>query len=70
MRRANLIVAEVLQALKAKIAPGVTTLDLDRVAEELTLKRNAIPAFKGYSTLPVCIDKRRNSSWNPIQSNA
>ena len=38
MRRANLIVAEVLQELKAKIAPGVTTLDLDKLAEELTLK--------------------------------
>jgi len=49
MRRANVIVAEVLQALKEKVAPGVTTLDLDAIAEELTLKRKAIPAFKGYS---------------------
>jgi len=43
------IVAEVLQELKRRVAPGVTTLDLDAVAEELTLKKNAIPAFKGYS---------------------
>ncbi len=49
MRRANVIVAEVLQALKEKVAPGVTTLDLDALAEELTLKKKAIPAFKGYS---------------------
>jgi methionyl aminopeptidase len=49
MRRANIIVAEVLQALKERVAPGVTTLDLDAVAEELTLKKRAIPAFKGYS---------------------
>jgi methionyl aminopeptidase len=49
MRRANVIVAEVLQALKVKVAPGVTTLELDAVAEELTLKKGAIPAFKGYS---------------------
>lgn len=49
MRRANLIVAEVLQELKRRIAPGVTTLELDAVAEEITLKRNAVPAFKGYS---------------------
>jgi methionyl aminopeptidase len=49
MRRANVIVAEVLQALKEKVAPGVTTLELDAVAEELTLKKKAIPAFKGYS---------------------
>jgi methionyl aminopeptidase len=49
MRRANVIVAEVLQELKRRVAPGVTTLDLDTIAEEMTLKRNAIPAFKGYS---------------------
>lgn len=48
MRRANVIVAEVLQELKKKVAPGVTTLDLDELAEELTLKRKALPAFKGY----------------------
>ena len=49
MRRANIIVAEVLQALKERVAPGVTTLDLDAVAVELTLKKKAIPAFKGYN---------------------
>ncbi len=49
MRRANFIVAEVLQELKRRVAPGVTTLELDAIAEEMTLKRNAIPAFKGYS---------------------
>jgi methionyl aminopeptidase len=49
MRRANVIVAEVLQELKRRVGPGVTTLDLDAVAEEMTLKRNAIPAFRGYN---------------------
>lgn len=49
MRRANTIVAEVLQELKQRVAPGVTTLDLDAIAEEMTLKRKAIPAFKGYN---------------------
>jgi methionyl aminopeptidase len=49
MRRANVIVAEVLQELKERVAPGVTTLELDTIAEELTLKKKAIPAFKGYS---------------------
>ena len=44
-----MIVAEVLQELKARVAPGVTTLELDTIAEELTLKKKAIPAFKGYS---------------------
>ena len=59
MRRANVIVAEVLEALKERVAPGVTTLDLDALAEELTLKRNAIPAFKGYNVAgriyPCCL---------------
>jgi len=49
MRRANVIVAEILQQLKEAVAPGVTTLDLDRIAEELTYKNNAKPAFKGYT---------------------
>jgi len=48
MRRANVIVAEVLQELKKKVAAGVTTLELDELAEELTLKKKATPAFKGY----------------------
>lgn len=49
MRRANLIVAEVLQELRQRVAPGVTTLDLDAIAEEMTLKKGALPAFKGYN---------------------
>jgi methionyl aminopeptidase len=48
MRRANIIVAEVLKELQEKVAPGVTTLELDALAEELTLRKKAIPAFKGY----------------------
>ena len=48
MRRANVIVAEVLAALREKVKPGVTTLELDATAEELTYKRGATPAFKGY----------------------
>ena len=49
MRKANVIVAEILQELKARSVPGVTTLDLDAIAEELTLNKKAIPAFKGYT---------------------
>jgi methionyl aminopeptidase len=48
MRRAGGIVAEVLQRLQEEVRPGVTTLELDRIAEELTRKRGAVPAFKGY----------------------
>jgi methionyl aminopeptidase len=49
MRAANVIVAEVLAELRATVRPGVTTGELDRVAEELTRKKGAIPAFKGYT---------------------
>jgi methionyl aminopeptidase len=59
MRRANIVVAEVLRALREKALPGVTTLDLDAIAEELTLKKKAIPAFKGYNVAgrvyPCCL---------------
>jgi len=49
MRRANVIVAEILQELKKKVSPGVTTLELDALAEELIYKKRALPAFKGYT---------------------
>ncbi len=48
MRAANLIVAEVLAELCEHMHPGVTTAELDRIAEELTRRRGAEPAFKGY----------------------
>lgn len=49
LRRANVIVAEILEELRRRVAPGVTTSELDAVAEELTYKKKARPAFKGYT---------------------
>lgn len=48
MRAASLIVAEVLDAVEAKVRPGVCTEELDALAEEITRKRGAKMAFKGY----------------------
>jgi methionyl aminopeptidase len=48
MRAASAVVAEVLEALRERAKPGVTTGELDEVAEGLTRKRGAVPAFKGY----------------------
>ncbi len=48
MRAANLIVAEVLAALEDTVRPGITTAELDAIAERLTRQRGAVPAFKGY----------------------
>lgn len=48
MRAANRIVAEVLVELRRRVQPGITTRELDRVAEEMTRRSGAVPAFKGY----------------------
>jgi methionyl aminopeptidase len=60
MQEANQIVADILQTLKEKSKPGVTTQDLDRVAEEMALKRNATCAFKGYRGYPWALCASRN----------
>lgn len=48
MRRANMIVHDVLQALAEMVAPGVTTADLNAKAAEMTKAANAEPAFLNY----------------------
>jgi len=55
IREASLIVHDVLQTVIAALAPGVTTLDLDRIAEQETVARGAQPAFKGYHGYPASI---------------
>lgn len=49
MREAGQIVALTHQELKKYIAPGITTKELDRIAEEYIRKNDAIPSFKGYN---------------------
>lgn len=48
LRDAGKIVAETLVEVKKAVKPGVTTLDLDQIAEKYIKSRDAIPAFKGY----------------------
>ena len=48
MRRAGRIVAEVLAIIEEALKPGVSTAELDRLAEEHILRSGAIPSFKGY----------------------
>jgi methionyl aminopeptidase len=55
MRVANHLVAEVLTALEAAVAPGVTTADLDRLAERMVREGGAEPAFKGYRGYPATL---------------
>ena len=51
----NRIVAEVLSVLRQKVKPGVTTRELDKIAEGVTEKRGAKPAFKGYRGYPFSL---------------
>ena len=48
MRAANLLVADTLAELGKMIHPGVSTADLDRVAEEYIRDHGAVPTFKGF----------------------
>jgi methionyl aminopeptidase len=48
MRRSSGIVAEILAEVASRVRPGVATGELDALAEELTRKKGAKPAFKGY----------------------
>ncbi len=55
MREAGRLVGEVLTELMAHVAPGVTTADLDALAEKRIMRAGAVPAFKGYHGYPATI---------------
>ncbi len=52
MAKASRVVAEALAVLKNAVKPGITTDELDRLAESEICARGAIPAFKGYRNYP------------------
>ena len=52
MRHAGLILADVLDAFEAALRPGVTTGELDALAEEMIQSADAVPSFKGYGSHP------------------
>lgn len=55
LKRSNAIVAEILEKLKKMIVPGITTKELDQIAEEYILHKGAHPAFKGYRGFPATL---------------
>ena len=55
LRRVNQLVAQVLAELRQMAAPGVTTADIDRVAEARVRAAGAEPAFKGYHGYPATV---------------
>jgi len=61
MRKSNAIVAAILEELRKKIRPGLKTIELDRLSEEMALKKGARPAFKGYRGYPYSLCTSVNS---------
>lgn len=55
MRQAGLLVADTLRALADAAAPGVTTAELDALAEQRIREAGGIPSFKGYHGFPATI---------------
>src|SRR5580698_3809856 len=55
MRQSGRIVRQVLDYLKSLVAPGVTTMDLERAAEKKIKELGAKPAFKGYYDYPCVL---------------
>lgn len=55
MRDAGKILAEVHEQLAEMIAPGITSLDIDRKGEELIRAAGCLPSFKGYEGYPASI---------------
>lgn len=55
MRRAGLVVADALAAVRERVAPGVTTADLDAVAAAVIVDAGATPSFLGYHGYPATL---------------
>jgi methionyl aminopeptidase len=55
MRDAGKIVASALEEVKQAVSPGITTQELDALADKYIAKQGASPAFKGYHGYPACI---------------
>lgn len=55
MRKAGRIVGETLNLLGEKVRPGITTAELDRIAEEFITKHGAKPSFKGLYGFPASL---------------
>ncbi len=55
MARAGAVVARAHEAVRAALRPGLTTLDLDRIAERVVRGAGATPSFKGYHGFPATL---------------
>lgn len=55
MKESGRITEEALNLMEKSIRPGISTHDLDRIAEEFITKQGAVPSFKGYGGFPGSI---------------
>lgn len=55
MREGGKILAEILNYLKEKVEPGMSTLDLENLSQEKFKEFNVIPSFQGYHGFPASI---------------
>lgn len=55
MKNAGRLVGETLKLLESQIRPGISTLALDKIAEEFIMEHGAIPSFKNYNGFPGSI---------------
>jgi len=55
LHKANLVVAETLKELKKHTKPGISTAEINSIAENFIKKRGGTPAFKGYRGFPAAL---------------
>lgn len=55
MKNAGRLVGETLKLLESQIRPGISTMALDKIAEEFIMEHGAIPSFKNYNGFPGSI---------------
>jgi methionyl aminopeptidase len=61
---AGAILADCIDALTEAAAPGVTTAELDRIAEKFIRQHRGVPTFLGYRGFPASIARRRTTWWS------
>lgn len=55
MAKGGRILAEIMEILKRSVKPGITTQELNNLAEKLIQKKGTLCAFKGYQNFPTCL---------------
>ena len=69
MRAAGLVVHAALEKMRAAVAPGVSTADLDAIAEDVDPRAGAVPSFKGYHGFPashLLVGERADRARDPV----